>query len=239
MKYLWINCLLMVCFHTNFAQVHSAKINYERKTNLEKKYAKDDWVKNYLQEVGKNKIDYFELYINDTCSAFYPTESDVRESLWWATEKNTVWQNFTTKQLFAKRSIWGEEVYVTDTLHIRKWKITDDKRKICGFNCRMAVWQADSGYTMYAWFAPDLLCSTGPESYNGLPGTILGLAKEDGSVTYFATSVTVQPNSTDKMAYPVKRIKYKTIANLREEIAKTYSRDKMYKELVKGYFTYW
>lgn len=238
MKFL-LSSFLLITFSLCNAQIKSALVKYERKTNLEKKYANNDWMKDYLAEVGKTKIDYFELYYNDTASAFYPVESELREDLWWTTEKNTVWQNFKQNKIFAKRSVWNEEVYIQDSLHYRKWKITDTKRKICGFNCRMAVWQADSTHAFYAWFAPDLFCSTGPESYNGLPGAILGLAKEDGSVTYFATSVSIVTPEAEKIAHPIKRIKYKSTAALKDEIYKTYGREKMYKELVVSYFTYW
>jgi GLPGLI family protein len=103
----------------------------------------------------------------------------------------------------------------------------------------MALWQADSMHTFYAWFAPDLICSTGPESYNGLPGAILGLAKEDGSVTYFATSVSILNPEKEKLLHPTKKIKYKSTNELKEEIFRTNGRDKMYKELEISYFKYW
>ena len=240
MKFLLNSVLFSITFNTQvLAQIKAAKINYERKTNLEKKYANSEWMSDYLEEVGKTKIDFFELYYNDTASAFYPVENEIREDLWWTTEKNTVWQNLKQNKIYAKRSIWDEEVFICDSLHFRKWKITDVKRKICGFNCRMALWKADSAHAFYAWFAPDLICSTGPESYNGLPGVILGLAKEDGSVTYFATSVSILNPEKEKLIHPTKKIKYKSTAELKEEIFKTNGRDKMYKELEVSYFKYW
>ena len=40
-----------------------------------------------------------------------------------------------------------------------------------------------------AWFTDALTLSTGPEEFDGLPGTILELIKNDGDVTITATSV--------------------------------------------------
>ncbi|HRD37366.1 MAG TPA: hypothetical protein PLC65_01935, partial [Bacteroidia bacterium] len=57
------------------AQITYGKITYERKTNLYKRF-KDDNVKNWIKEEDKIKLDYFELYFNDTCSAFRPQESE-------------------------------------------------------------------------------------------------------------------------------------------------------------------
>jgi GLPGLI family protein len=42
---------------------------------------------------------------------------------------------------------------------------------------------------IYAWFSVDIVPSIGPEGFEGLPGAILGLATEDGSVIYFAKEV--------------------------------------------------
>ena len=169
-------------------QITSGKITFERKTNLYKKL-KGDWVKEYIKEVDKIKIDYFELYFNDTISFFKPQESELRENMEWATSKNVVYQNFNKSNRYVIKQFGGEELHMTDSLFIRKWKITESSRKIAGYNCRKAVWQANDTTRIYAWFSHELSTSTGPESFNGLPGTILGLATEDGGVIYFAKKV--------------------------------------------------
>ena len=54
---------------------------------------------------------------------------------------------------------------------------------------------------IYAWFSPDLVPATGPEGFNGLPGTILGLATEDGSIVYFAKTVEVMEVKDTELDY--------------------------------------
>src|SRR5689334_9947711 len=110
------------------AQIPSGKIVYERKTNLYKKFKNDDWITDYVKEIDKIKTDIFELYFNDTASMFGPQESELKESFSWTTEKNTVYQNFRSHKRLTIKSIWGDKIYVADSLYKRKWKITESKR---------------------------------------------------------------------------------------------------------------
>lgn len=228
---------IFICL-SGFAQIRYAKIVYERKTNLFKKF-KDDNVGEWLKEADKIKVDYFELYMNDTCSVFMPQQSELKETMSWATSKNTVYQNFNENKMFGIKPIWGEDLYVKDSLHIRKWKVTDSKRIICGYSCRKAVWYADSVTRIYAWYADELLLSTGPESFNGLPGTILGLATEDGGVIYFAKSV--EQMIPDAQIITPKKTKDKVylMSELKAKLTKEYGKEKWGKAMIKSTFSYW
>lgn len=161
---------LLLCFvNVVLAQVTTGKIVYERKTNLYKKF-KDDNVKEWLKEEDKNKMDVFELYFTDSISVFMPQESDLKERMSWATSKNVVYQQYTQNKRLTLKSIWGEQLYVEDTLYKREWKITDSKRVICGYNCRKAIWQANDSTRLYAWYCDDIVPSVGPESFYGFQG---------------------------------------------------------------------
>ena len=116
--------LVVFCFSISEAQITSAKITYERKTNLFKKFKKSTWVQNWLKEEDKIKVDFFELYISDTFSVFKPQESDLKENLSWMTSKNTVYQNLKTNTRYVIKTIWGEELHLTDTLFKREWRIS-------------------------------------------------------------------------------------------------------------------
>jgi GLPGLI family protein len=220
-----------------FAQIHSGKVTFERKTNLYKKFKGDD-VTRWLKEEDKIKIDYFELYFNDTCSLFKPQESDLRENMEWATAKNTVYQNLNSNKRYVIKNMWGEELHLTDTLFKRKWKITQSTRKIAGYNCRKAMWQANDTTRIYAWFSYDLVPSTGPESFNGLPGTILGLATEDGGVIYFAKKVEILDPPATTFITPKKKKTY-TIPELKEEMTKRYGKEKWFKGMFQNHFGIW
>jgi GLPGLI family protein len=229
--------LLLIISASLSAQITSGKITFERKTNLYKKM-KGDNVKNWIKEADKIKVDYFELYFNDTCSAFKPQESELKENFGWATQKNTVYQNFNTAQRYTIKDMWGEQIYLRDSLRPRVWHITESSRKIAGYNCRKAVWRANDSTRIYAWFSYDLSTSTGPESFYGLPGVILGLATEDGGVVYFAKKVEFIKAEAVQMIPPKKK-KVFTLSELKADMEKRFGKEKWFKEEWNSQFGIW
>ncbi|HRC32550.1 MAG TPA: GLPGLI family protein [Bacteroidia bacterium] len=221
-----------------FGQLTQGKIVYERKTNLYKKF-KDDNVTDWIKERDKIKIDYFELLFNDSLSLFRPQESELKETMWWATEKNVVYQNFNIDSRFVIKKIWGEPLNILDTLYDRKWKITESKRVICGYNCRKAIWQYNDSVRIYAWYCDDIIPSVGPESFYGLPGAILGLASEDGGIIYFAKSVERIDIKTTEITKPKTKDKVYTSQELKTKLEKEFGKEKWGKAMIKNTFGYW
>jgi GLPGLI family protein len=232
-------CVLFFCFNLiSTAQIKSGKIVYERKTNLYKKFKGED-VSNWIKESDKNKLDVFELYFNDSLSLFKPQDSDLKEQMSWATSKNTVYQNLNSKSRFTIKSIWGEEVLLRDSLFQRQWKITDSKRNICGYSCRKAIWQPNDSTRIYAWYTDALVPSTGPESFTGLPGTILGIATEDGGVIYFAKSVEIIKPPVESLLPKKTKAKVYTTAELRAKLEKDYGKEKWGKAMIREALGLW
>lgn len=220
------------------SQITAAKITFERKTNLYKKFKKHDNVLRWIKEEDKIKVDYFELFITDSCSVFKPQENDLKELYSWTTAKNTVYQYPGQNKRYLIKTMWGEELHLTDSLFKRNWKITESSRKIAGYTCRKATWEANDSTRIYAWFSYDLIPSTGPESFCGLPGTILGLATEDGGVVYFAKKVEIlKPEA--KEFIPPKKKKIYTVSELKAMLSKQYSHEKWFKEEIYEHFGIW
>jgi GLPGLI family protein len=229
-------CLVRV--HVN-AQITSGKIVYERKTNLLKKYKDDDDMKEWIASEEKLKVDMFELYFTDSNSVFMPQESDVKEKMSWTTNKNVVYQKPNENKRLTVKSVWGEKVYVTDTLYKRSWKITDSKRVICGYSCRKAIWQANDSVRIYAWYCDEILTNVGPESFYGLPGAILGLATEDGGVIYFAKSVQQSKPNMEEVIPKTAKNKIYTTPELRAKLEKEFGKNKWGKQLIAEQFGLW
>jgi GLPGLI family protein len=220
------------------AQVTQGKIVYERKTNLYKKFT-NDWAREWIKEKDKIKVDVFELYFNDSLSVFKPEESDIKEKMSWTTSKNSVYQDIPHNKRLTIKNIWGEYVYVKDSLWERKWKITESKRTICGFLCRKAIWQANDTTRLYAWYCNEIATSVGPESFTGLPGAILGLATEDGGVIYFARKVELtQQDPSTLMPRKIKDHIY-TTTELRAKFQKEYGKEQWGKEFIHENFDIW
>jgi len=221
-------------------QIHAGKISYERKTNLYKKFKDEDWdFKTYIKERDKIKVDSFELFFNDSLSAFIPIESELKENFSWTTSKNKVYQDFSRGSRHTVKNIWGEEVHLEDTLYKRQWKITDSKRTICGYICRKAVWQVNDSTRIYAWFCAEIISPVGPESFYGLPGAILGLATEDGGVIYFAKTVEVKRPDDAALNLPKSKKKIYSPAELKEYLQREFGDEKWGKTMIKNVFGYW
>jgi hypothetical protein len=101
--------LLLFTAGTAYSQLTSVKITYERKTNLYKKWKREANIERWIKEEDKIKIDFFELFVTDTCSAFMPQESDIRDQYSWATTRNTVYQDYAKNTRYFIKPMWGED----------------------------------------------------------------------------------------------------------------------------------
>ena len=191
---------------SSFAQITSGKIVFERKTNLKKLFKDNERVKPFLPEDLTWKLDSFALYFNDSASAFLPIESGEQEDgmMKMLTTRNIVYKNYKRDEKIAVLSMWGTETYVKDSIKPRAWKVTESKRNIAGYTCRKAMLNLDDTTRIYAWFAVDLVPSIGPEGFDGLPGAILGLANEEGSIVYFAKRVSITQPTKENLFISLK-----------------------------------
>ncbi len=233
--------ILFIVFNTKTirSQISSGKITYERKTNLYKKFKSNSEVKEWLKEEDKNKIDIFELYFNDSLSVFKAQESELVERMSWSTNKNTVYQNRNTRKRLTVKTIWGEKFLLDDTIRVSKWKITENKRNVCGYQCRKAILSVNDSTRLYAWFCSELNATVGPESLGGLPGVILGLATEDGGVIYFAKTVEIINPTLDVLLPKKSKDKLYKTADLKAQIAKDFGKEKWGKLMLYNQFEVW
>lgn len=199
-------------------QITHGVILFERKTNLLKKYDSPEsqrWLRG-----EKVKIDRFNLHFSPEKSIFLPLESAVPSKADWATSKNKVVQDFEKEERISVYNLFGESKVVKDYLVKRNWKITERKRNIAGYSCRRAIWNKNDSTRIYAWYTDQLIPSTGPETFNGLPGTILGLATEDGGVVYFAKLVQEKYQNIDELISDIKIKNFSTEKELKDELVK-------------------
>lgn len=202
--------------------IHSGKITFERRTNLEKRFGSDQRMKRFINEDNKIRVEQFSLFFNDTASYFAVVPSNEPEEMAWLTTKNAYYQNLTGQNQLMMLAVFGQNVYVSDSLPQRTWKITDSKRTICGYECRKAIYQKNDSTRLYAWYTPMLVPSVGPEGFCGLPGTILGLATEDGGIVYFAKKIDVLPPKKEELLLSPGKNKVYSINELRLKIEKDY-----------------
>lgn len=214
--FIWVDSI-------GFAQFYSeGTIYYTRRTNLQKRFT-DQRMKRFVTEDNKIKNDRFSLSFNDTISVFKYIAPATPDEMAWLTSKNEYYQYLNPNKQLTIFQFFGTAVYVKDSLPVRSWKITDSKRTICGFNCRKAIYEKNDSTRIYAWYAPNILPSIGPEGFCGLPGTILGIATEDGGIIYFADKVDFSAApKIEALGVEIGKNKLFTIKELREKLEKDY-----------------
>lgn len=215
--------------------INAGKITFERRTNLEKRFT-DQRMKRFVTEANKIRIESFMLAFNDTSSYFAIIDNNQPEEMAWLTTKNAYYQNLSTNMQLMVLAVFGQNVYVQDSLPQRSWKITDGKRTICGYECRKAIYQKNDSTRLYAWYTPLLTPSVGPEGFCGLPGTILGLATEDGGIVYFAKKIDAVAPIKDELYLNPGKNKVFSIAELRQKIEKEYGSSPWGKRLFDDLF---
>jgi GLPGLI family protein len=208
---------------SSYAQFYTTgTIYYTRRTNLQKRFT-DQRMKRFVNEDNKIKNDRFSLAFNDTLSVFKYIAPNATDEMAWLTSKNEYYQYLTPRKQMTIFQFFGSSVYVKDSLPERKWKMTDSKRTICGFVCRKAIYQKNDSTRIYAWYAPNIIPSVGPEGFCGLPGAIMGIATEDGGIIYFADKVdfALTP-SKEGIALEIGKNKVYNLKELRDKLEKDY-----------------
>lgn len=184
----------------------SGIIEYERKTNawavIKKEVNKDNEavVAPALESYKKNnpqfKVLKSTLSFTGNKTLFTPIEADPGGNLLFfsiiplMTQNNTIYSDLNNGLVIAQKKVLGDAFLVSDSTRKIKWKITDETRDIAGYHCRRANGiMLDSVYIV-AFYTTQIPVPGGPESFNGLPGMILGVALPHENIAWFATKVT-------------------------------------------------
>ena len=98
-------------------------------------------------------------------------------------------QDFSAQLLTMKTAVFEKKYLIKDSLTKYQWKITGEVRQIAGFDCKKAIAKIADSVVVVAFYTDEILVKGGPESFNGLPGMIMGIAIPRLSLTLFATKI--------------------------------------------------
>lgn len=108
----------------------------------------------------------------------------------------------------------GKDYKINDDAPRYKWKILNEIKEVAGYICMKAETQDTlKDHVIHAWFATDIPVPGGPEGYYGLPGMILELNMNEGSVIITATKVNLEPTEEEGFTLP-KKMKGKKISRV-------------------------
>lgn len=190
------------------------KIHFERKQNIHNqldemgKNGNKSWIDRMKENVDKYKVDKFELIFERDKSLYRPEEDGIHElKMMWGgapAEKNRVYSDFENKNLVAQKEIYDKVILLNDSLKKFQWKIKEEFRNIAGYNCRRAETIIMDSVWVVAFYTDAIVAPGGPESFNGLPGMILGIVMPRLNVTYFATDIENYLQETNDIRKPTK-----------------------------------
>jgi len=200
---------LLLLSKTLFAQhahfTTSGTIEFEKRVNtyalMKKEITPDNeaFMKPIYEEYIKNnpqfKVLKSTLSFTANQTLFVPEEVDLVQGDSWGlgpleSQNNTIYTNLNTNLITSQKKVFDETFLVKDTARSIKWKITDETREIAGYTCRRANAVIMDSIYVVAFYTPEIPVSGGPESFNGLPGMILGIALPHENLAWFATKIT-------------------------------------------------
>lgn len=186
------------------------KIEFERKINVHRQYEpeeNDTWYKEYISKLPKFHTSYFDLYFSDDKTVYkHNRDGDGPKNFWGIgpSKENTIMVDLTKGMFTGAKRVFEENYLIQDSTRKLEWKLSDETRTIAGFECRKAVARICDSVYVVAFYTDEILVSGGPESFNGLPGMILGLAIPRLYTTWFATKVQLIEPKDAELAAPTR-----------------------------------
>ncbi|MCG9881525.1 MAG: GLPGLI family protein [Bacteroidia bacterium] len=201
----------------------SGEILFERRENIHKGMTEENsWTEARKKATPKYKVDLFSLQFNTKQSIYKMHTEDEHPSFMWnkMANSNSVLQLFDNRLYEAEKTIYEKSYRVKDSLPTYTWKLENEFRTIAGHSCRKAsTIILDSLYIM-AFYTDEIPVSGGPESFNGLPGMILGIVVPRINTTYFATKVSSQLIPENNYTLPKSKSKTTLYKDFYSELGK-------------------
>lgn len=227
MKRLSIYIILQICLLTGLKSISqetkfitTGKIEFEKRTNQHSLLDDEDmWDEMMKRNYPKFAITYFDLLFDEKRSLYKTGKDPDNRMIHWGLSyiSNTYYRDIEKEQFVHQKNIFGSDFLITDSLQQIEWKITNEIRTIAGFECRKAVGRIFDSIVVIAFYTDQVIPSSGPESFGGLPGMILGLAIPRMHTTWYATKLELTPFTEKDIAAPKTGKKF-TAQQFRSEI---------------------
>lgn len=197
---------ILSCFITpTFSQVKfisSGHIEYEKRMNQYSFYDKEDeesiWIQEQKKVIPKMVTDIYSLDFTENKTVYKLAKENTDNKYVWGrkpSENDLNIHDLKNNSISIQRDVFEQTYLLKDSMKNYQWKITNETRTIAGFECRKAVTIICDSVYIVAFYTDEIAVSSGPESFGGLPGMILGLAVPRLQVTWFATKVELKEPS--------------------------------------------
>ena len=211
-KFIISSILLFICIQShaqNTIFLSQGRIEFERKVNLYAQIDDEDddaWKDLMKKTTPKFKSSYFDLSFSNNKTLYKPGRDNPDNNKMWQrpAEDNIVFIDLDKEQAVSEKNIFDQRFLVQDSARKIKWKITNETKKIAGFDCRRANALIMDSIYVVAFYTDEITTPGGPESFSGLPGMILGVAIPHEHITWFATKVYAENVSPTALIAPAR-----------------------------------
>lgn len=176
--------------------ISSGHIEFEKRSNQFSYYDQEEeqntWIIEMKKAFPKMVSETYVMDFNEDKTVYKMLKADPAGKYVWGrkpSEDDITVKDMRSGQIALQRDIFEQTYLIKDSLRNYKWRMTNETRTIAGFECRKAVTIISDSVYIVAFYTEEITVSSGPESFGGLPGMILGLAAPRLQMTWFATKV--------------------------------------------------
>ena len=115
-------------------------------------------------------------------------------------DDGVLYRNYSSGRLLEEATLAEKKYIITDTIRQQPWKLSDETTTFLGHPCKKATTTTPRGGKVVAWYTGDIPVPVGPEQFSGLPGAILSLEVDDGTVVFTAKTIDDKVDNRDLKA---------------------------------------
>lgn len=207
-------CVLLTLSKWGAAQPTEGLITYEETIKLEIELPPE--MAQYALELPTEKKQLVDFYFNASASVQKnrpkneveipedpDNEVEIRIERDGQNDESVRYTNIDEKvSLLSTRSM-GKLFLIESAIKEVNWKLTGEQKQLLGYPCQKATAVVDSK-KVEAWFTSSIPVSMGPIGLTGLPGLILELSLDEGSVHFVATNFEKKAPTADDLKRPKK-----------------------------------
>lgn len=190
--------------HAQVKFISSGRIEFEKRSNQFSYYDKEDdespWIVEMKKTFPKTVSETYVMDFNEEKTVYKMLKEDPVGKYVWGrkpSETDVIVKDVKNGKISLQRDIFERTYLIQDSIRNYKWRMTNETRTIAGFECRKAVTIISDSVYVVAFYTDEITVNSGPESFGGLPGMILGLAVPRLQMTWFATKVELkEPTAT-------------------------------------------
>jgi GLPGLI family protein len=173
--------------------IYSGHIEYERKINVHRQ-SEEGWAADLVKQLPQFHSSIFSLDFDSTQTHYQLSGDLPTVSYGWIVgpaKENVIDRDMSKGISHSRKQVFEMKYLIDDSVGTMQWKMTSETRSIAGFECRKAVGIICDSVYVVAFYTDEIPVSSGPESFNGLPGMILGIVIPRLYTTWFATKVSL------------------------------------------------